>query len=366
MNRIVCISLFIVIAGSSCKGKKVSVAQPVYAPVTEAVFAPGHLEATGQFTLTALNDGYIKEVPVQEGDQVSTGQLVFKQDNATAVIQQQTAAENLRLAREQAADNSATIRQLEAQLLSARQQLQNNQVQLERMTRLYATHSVARTELDNAQLAYDNAVNNVNGLQQNIAATKLTLQQSVVNSSGQQQTAAVNAGYYSIKSPGAYTVYSLLKRKGDLVRKGDALAILGGSNALLVVLNIDEASIAKVQLQQKVLVELNTQKGITYTAHIAKIYPAFDEASQAYKAEAVFDTLPAGIINGTLLQANIIVAQKNNALLIPRGCLSPDGKVIIQHGKQTDTVAIQTGIVSTDWVEVTKGLSLQDQLIKAW
>lgn len=366
MNRIVYISLLACVMGSSCKGKKTETAQPVTAPVTEAVFAPGHLEAANQFTLTALNDGYITEVPVQEGDRVTTGQVVIKQDNTTAQIQAQTATENLRLTQEQAADHSAAMRQLEAQLLSARQKLQNDQVQLERMTRLFATHSVAKTDVDNAQLAYDNSVNSVNNLQQNIAATRLTLQQSVVNSRGQQQTAVANAGYYAIKSPGAYTVYSLLKRKGDLVRKGDALAVLGNGDALTILLNIDEASIAKIQLQQKVLVELNTQKGTTYTAHVSRIYPAFDEASQSYKTEALFDTIPPGAINGTLLQANIIVAHKDKTLLIPRSCLSPDGKVIVQRRGGKDTIAVQTGIVSTDWVEVLQGVSVTDQLIKAW
>lgn len=366
MNRILNMGLLTLLLFTSCNKKKNLVVQPVIAPITEAVFAPGHLEATNQFTLTALNDGYIMDVPVKEGDEVKEGQTLFVQDNKTAVIQQHTAHENLQIARQQSASNSAVLQQLQAQLGSANQKLQTNKTQLDRLLRLYTSHSVAKVDVDNAQLAYDNSVNDVAAIKQNIAATQLNLKQSLVNSQGQLQTAIANTGYYNIKSPGAYKVFVLLKRKGEFVRKGDAVATLGRSNDLTIVLNIEETSIAKIQVKQKVLVELNTEKGKTYIAYISKIYPSFDEATQSYKVEAVFANPVAHLINGTLLQANIIVAKKNNVLLIPRGCLSTDGKVIKQQHDKLDTLSVTTGIISTDWVEVIQGVSLNDKLVKSY
>ncbi|MFT3823827.1 MAG: HlyD family efflux transporter periplasmic adaptor subunit [Chitinophagaceae bacterium] len=365
MNRTLIAVCLLLTVSAACKQKKIETASPVIAPITEAVFAPGRIESTDQFTLTALNDGYIKSVPVQEGDPVKNGQVLFVQDNASALIQQKTASENLQIAQEQASATSAVLQQLQSQLASAQQKLQNDKTQLDRLQRLYSTHSVAKIDLDNAQLTYNNSVNSVAGLEQNIAATKLNLKQTVVNSRSQQQTATVNAGYYNIKSPGNYRIYSLLKKNGELVRRGEAVAILG-KNDLHVVLDIDEASISKIQLQQKVLVELNTEKGNTYTANVSKIYPQYDASAQAYTVEASFDTIPPQLINGTLLQANIIVAKKGKALLIPRNCYSADGKVLIQREKSIDTVTIKAGIISTDWVEVLGGISEKDKLVKAF
>lgn len=366
MNRVLLL-VFIIIAlfSSSCKKKETIIVSPIIAPITEAVFAPGHIEAVGQFTLTALNDGYITQVPVQEGDAVSTGQILFAQDYTTAAIQEEAATENLQIAKQQASSNSAVLQQLQAQLKAAGQKLNNDKVQLERMQRLYTTHSVAKVDLDNAQLSFDNSTSNVAAIQQEIEATKLNLQQTLINSRSQQQTAVASSSYYQIKSPGNYKVYSLLKKKGELVRRGEAVAVLGNTSAMAIMLTIDETSIAKIRLRQKVLVELNTEKGKTYTAGVFKIYPAFDAATQAYKVEAVFDNAPQ-LINGTLLQANIIVAHKDNAMLIPRGCLTPDGKVWIQKDKKTDTIAIQTGIVSNDWVEVLNGVAVTDKIIKSY
>lgn len=365
MNKVLIISLVaIALFSSSCQKKKTITVTPIIAPITEAVFAPGHIEADNQFTLTAMNDGYIKEVMVQEGDVVNTGQTLFAQDYTAAAIQQEAATENLQIAQQQASSNSAVIQQLQAQLNAANQKLYNDKIQLERMQRLYSTHSVAKVDLDNAQLSFDNSASNVAGIQQNIAATKLNLQQTFINSRSQQQTAVVNSNYYQIKSPGNYKVYSILKKKGELVRKGEAVAILGNAAHLKIVLNIDETSIAKIQLQQKVLIELNTEKGKTYSGYISKIYPAFDAGNQAYTVEAAFDTAASSIINGTLLQANIIVADKNKAMLIPRSCLTADGKVLIKNNDSIDTATIQTGIISNDWVEVLQGLQLSNNIIK--
>lgn len=364
MSRLILLLSFTSIFFFSCKQKKEVTATPVVSAITEAVFAPGHIEAESQFTLTAMNDGYIKDVLVSEGDEVGAGQNLIIQDNATAAIQQQTATENLHIAEQQAAANSAVLQQLQAQLDAANDKLNNDKTQLERLQRLYTTNSVAKIDVDNAQLSYDNSLNNVKAIQKNIAATKLNLQQTVVNTRGQQQTAAVNSGYYNIKSPGKYKVFSVLKKKGELVRKGEAVAILGSAESLKIVLSIDEASIAKVQLQQKVLIELNTEKGKTYTGTVTKILPSFNVTEQAYTVEAVFDTTAATIINGTLLQANIIVAKKENVLLIPRSCLSPDGKVLVKRKNETDTLQIKTGIISNEWVEVLSGLTVNDTVIK--
>lgn len=365
MKRILILLLVASAFFVSCSKKKAETIMPKYAPVTEAVFAPGHIESTGQFTLTALNDGYITDVPVTEGDSVTTGQVILKQDNATAAIAQSAANENLQIAQQQATANSAALQEIAAQLSSANQKLQTNKQQRDRMQRLYDSKSVAKVDFDNAQLAYDTALNDVVAIQKNIENTRLSLKQALVDRKSQERTAAANNAYYNIKSPGNYKVYSLLKRKGDLVKKGEAVAVLGNTT-LQVVLDIDEASIAKIKRNQVVLVELNTEKGTTYNATLSKIYPAFDDASQSYKVEARFSKIQPQIINGTLLQANIIVAKKSRALLIPRSSLSPDGKVLVKRDKKTDTIAVQTGIIATDWVEVLKGISTTDEIIKTY
>lgn len=357
------IALLCIAIASSCKKKKEIIVHPVIAPITEAVFASGHIEAADQFTLTAMNEGYIQEVLVQEGENVATNTLLFKQDNASQLIQQQTAKKNLDIAQKNAEDNSALLQQLNVQLLAAKDKLNNDSIQAQRLNRLFATHSVAKVDVENAQLAYTTSVNNVAALEKSIAKTKTDLQQTIINNAGQYATAVVNNSYFSIRSPGNYTVFKIIKKKGELARRADPLAIMGSKDSLLAVMNVDEISIDKIKENQQVLIELNTEKGKAYKATVKKIYPIFDSETQSYRVDAWFDSFPPHLINGTLFQANIIIQKKNQAMLIPKDALIEDNKVLLKHGKNIDTLTIQIGIISNEWVEVLSGLKTTDQLI---
>ncbi len=108
------------------------------------------------------------------------------------------------------------------------------------------------------------------------------------------QNAQAGNQYYELKAIGAGKVYQIFKKQGDLVRKGDQVAQLGNPDSIVINLDVDEGSISKVQLDQQVLVELNTEKNKTYEARISKIYPHFNETSQSYKVEAPFPERNAG------------------------------------------------------------------------
>ena len=366
MERIVTYTLIVLVVVSGCRSKKHEIAYPKTSHITEAVFATGHVEPAHQFVLMALNEGYLKQILVAENEVVRKGQVLFVQDASVQQIQESAAIRNVSIARKNLSANSPVLAQLRAQLSSAVEKRMADSLQYDRMKRLHQSKSVARVDFENAALSYESSKNTVNTIEENILSTKLNLEQVYINAESQLQTAVITKSYYSLTSSGTYRVYEITKKNGELVRKGEQIALLGHPDSLLVKLNIDEASVAKIKTGQKVLVELNTQKGATHIAKISKIYPYFNEPEQAYTAEATFDPLPQGVIAGTLLQANIIIASKANALLIPRECLSLDGRVLVMRGNAIDTVLIKTGIISTDWVEVLSGINTSDKLIKAY
>lgn len=350
---------------SACENKKkAETINPTEAPITEAIFASGHIEPAGQFVLTSINEGYLQKSLVDVNDLVKADQLLFIQDNQIQEIQEESALENLQIAKKNASEQSPILQQLYAERASVQQKLTNDSTQLARLRRLYTTNSVAKIDVDNAQLAYHNSLNNLQSIEERIQATRLELQQNLINSKSQYNTTARNSNYFSLIAPGSYRVYQIFKKQGELVRKGEAVALLGHLDSLLIVLSIDEGSIAKIQRGKKVLVELNTQKGMIYTANISKIYPYFEEATQSYRVEATFDNPPVNVIAGTLLQANIIIETKELALLIPRSSLNSDGKVLVKRANKIDTIQVKTGIVSTDWVEVLGGIQANDEVVR--
>ena len=112
--------------------------------------------------------------------------------------------------------------------------------------------------------------------------------------------------------------------------------------------------IQRIQLGQRALVSLNTDKANVFNATITKIYPSFNTSDQAFIAEATFNPLPPGLRNGTQLQANIILGEKKHALVIPTNYLLPGDSVIL--AADHSHIPVTTGIHTLEWVEITGGL----------
>jgi hypothetical protein len=82
----------------------------------------------------------------------------------------------------------------------------------------------------------------------------------------------------------------------------------------------------------------------------------FDEPSQSFIVKVQFVEKPDFTVNGTQLEANILIGEKKNTLLIPRNYVSFGNKVQLKRCKRFKNV-IETGIVSTEYVEVLNGLT---------
>ena len=163
-----------------------------------------------------------------------------------------------------------------------------------------------------------------------------------------------NNGYYTVLSAANGLILNVYKKNCDYVKKGETNADMGNGK-VIARLQVAEDDINRIQLNQLVLISLNTDKDHVYKAAVSKIYPSFDESSQSFMVEATFTDHPSVLKDGTQLQANFIVQEKKNVLVIPATYLSDGDSVTIQEGHKK--LAIKTGIKTLEWVEVTDGLT---------
>ena len=364
MNKInITLLLLVLLSVTACK-PKYDETSPKVGPVTEAVFASGVIEPKDAYTVTSLSDGFIVHSYVVENDLVNDNQLLFKLDNRQQNTQVKIAETNLQFAKINTANNSPALLQIKAQVDAARVKLETDSINQQRYAHLYTTNSVSKQDLDNATLNYQSSLSAYKGAVASYRATEDKVDQDVINSESTLQNAEAGNQYYELRAIGPSKVYQIFKKQGDLVRKGDQVAQLGNPDSIVINLDVDEGSISKVQLDQQVLVELNTEKNKTYEARISKIYPHFNETSQSYKVEARFLKEMPGLISGTQLQANIITNKKENAMLIPHVYVINGNQLLVKKDKKIDTTNITTGIVSDEWIEVLSGLSANDIIMK--
>jgi multidrug efflux pump subunit AcrA (membrane-fusion protein) len=269
------------------------------------------------------------------------------------------AAANYQFAIDNGAENSPQVKELEEKINQAMLKKQTDEANLLRYEKLIKTNAVSQLEYDNVKLTYQNDLSNIVQLQKNLENLKSTLELNKVNAWNQLKVQQENNQYYNLTADGEGTVLQIMKRNGDLVKRGETVAIIGRGTKIMK-LFIDEDDIRKVQMNQTIYVSLNTDKDTPYEGYVSKIYPAFDNSSQSFIAEASFKKLPPVLKDGTQLQANIVVNKKEKALVVPIDYLLDENKVFLKDGHQTREVEI--GIKTSEWVEITSGLKEGEEI----
>ncbi len=343
-----------------CKGTQQEVS-PIRNDITETVFASGQLVANDRYNLTAQSEGYLTAILVNEGSEVTMGQLVAEIDNDGSDAGAAAAQAQLRIAQQNATEQSPAWQEAKLQLETTDQKMQQEKRQKERYESLYQAQSASRLEMENAQLAFESAKNNW-------LAAKKKLQQIEQQADwtlAAQQAQAVQQGkasqYNQVKALSAGTVLRLMKRAGDFVRKGDVIAVLASDQQLVAQLNVDENSIKKIKEGQRAHVQLNVDKENVIDGVVRTIYPLYDETTQSFLCDVSFEKPLDFQVIGTRLEVNIDIAKRKQVLLIPRAYLSYSNTVQVKGEEEARSVEV--GIRSTEYVEITGGLSEQDVLI---
>lgn len=346
---------------TSCKNDSSKEVIPFRKDISEIVFASGSLESDNKYNLTAQTDGNIIKLNLVEGANVAVNQIVAVIDNKQNIINTQNASEQLKIAEFNNTDNAPLLQQINANIEAAKEKLSQDIIQEKRYQDLFDKSSVTKAELEKIQLSTKTSKANLDALQQQYKSVQQQNKQQYITQSNAVKSSAVNQDNNIVKVVAAGKVYKKVKQIGDYVRRGDVIAVIANENLLYAKLNVDENSVDKLKIGQTVLVQLNTQKNKKYNGVISEILPLFDEQSQSFIVKVQFTEKPDFTVNGTQLEANVLIGEKKNALLIPRNYMYYGNKVQLKNSKKLRT--IEPGIISTEYVEVIRGLSENDILV---
>ena len=144
------------------------------------------------------------------------------------------------------------------------------------------------------------------------------------------------------------------------MRRGEVVAKIGGGK-MLAKLYIAEEDIREIDLNQSVMISLNTDEEQYYEGVVSKIYPSFDEIEQSFIVEASFKSQPPSLYHNTQLQANIIIDERQDAMVIPTQFLAGEDSVMTKKG---GLQFVKVGIRSDQWVEILDGINNDDILQK--
>lgn len=344
-------------------GKKEKTAVPELKTITETVYASGILVPENEYVLRAQTEGTVKEIYVREGDSVASGKVLMEILNNRTGSDLETAAEIYATTLQTTGPSAPALAEAESRLSAATAKFHTDSLNYRRYKKLLAEKAASPNEAEQAELRYTQSQTELTAARKQADLLRLNLDNERIRARGNLLSAETGADYRRPKAAYTSLVYELNKKAGDYIRPGDALALLG-QGRLIAKLKIDESDFAKVHPGQKVLLTGDVFGDEVREGRVLRVLPRMNEREQSFTVEAELPDTGLPPVYGLNIEADIVISEERQALLIPKEYLLPGDSVQIKKNDALTVIKVKTGLISGNYVEITGGLDTLTQLVK--
>lgn len=395
--------------------------------IEKTVNATGTVEPSSQYNLSA-NSGKITEIDVKVGDSVKAGQVLAKFD-PTQSQQQVTQAQanltqaQLKLSQLQAPPSQVSVLNAQDAVTKAQTNVSNALTSLQTLQSYknadtlkaaitkaqgsggqgsqlstlqdYANNSADLTAtIAQATNVYNNAQADLNLARAQLAqanagpnSTDLQLAESQVSQAKTAlSTAQATLSNTIITAPADGIVTAVNGQVGENAGSGQSssgqgssgqgssasfITLIGNSGTMQIVVPVNEADIANVQVGQSASITLNAYPGQTFTGSIIQVNPTGDTQSGVTTFGVTVNVSNTDNLMKPGMSANvsIIVAQKENVLTVPSMAVHARGSEQTVSLAPTDASGrpevrtVKIGLDDGKNAEVLQGLQAGDQVV---
>ncbi len=333
---------------------------PQKTKLTSSVYASATIQPDSLYQIYAVVAGILEDNLVEEGDLVHKGDALLKINDRAPKLNADNAYLSLQQSKENFQGNAAILKEIEDEIYSARLKFNNDSINFSRQKRLWEQNIGSKAEFDTRKLAYELSANQLKQQRARYARTKYDLETKMAQAKNSYTTTKIITDDYTVNSKINGRVYALFKEPGELVNTLEPLGAIGSASNFKIVMLIDEVDIIKIRVDQLTLITLDAYPKEVFTARVSKIYPQKDERSQTFKIEAIFSKTPSILYPGLAGEGNIVIAEIENALTIPREYLLNGDKVETEDG----IVQVKVGFQNLERVEIISGISETTLLLK--
>jgi HlyD family secretion protein len=213
----------------------------------------------------------------------------------------------------------------------------------------------AKTQADISLQVYRKSQDNYRNLQArtgtelSVARRQLQLQQN-------------NKGDFVMVAPAKGKVYHVAVKEGQLLTTGMLAVDFGDSESFEAEMDVDESDIGLVSLGQQVVLNAEAYENRPLYTTVREIEPSVVAGNKTVKIKASIGAGSPTLFSGMSVEANIIIATRKNALVIPAEYLGAGNIVYLKKGKQKAKVL--TGIRDVQYVEIISGINDNTEIIK--
>ncbi len=283
------------------------------APMLAVYSGTAPIEAHDEAEVVAKVGGEVREIYVEEGDTVSTGQVLARLDG-----------DRLRL---ELAQIDANLRKLDRDY--------NRQLELSQKGLVAkGTAENAKFDLDALRASYDSA--------------------------------RLELSYTQIRAPIAGVVSVRHIKVGNTIKPNDPTFRVTNLDPLIAYVHVPEKEFRKIAAKQPAEVVVDALGGERFAGVIARISPTVDPQTGTFRAEVEVPDSTRHLKPGMFARVNIVYERRENALQLPRNAiLDADGEqsVFVIVNDKAEQRRIKTGLANGGWVEVTEGLKGDERVV---
>lgn len=346
----------------SC-GKKDKTAVVELKKITETVYASGVLVPENEYVLRAQTEGTIGQIYVREGDSVNMGKILLEIINNRMNADLSMASEVYNTTLQTTGKSAPALAEAESRLTAASLKLKTDSINYLRYKKLLAEKAASANEFEQMELRYTQSKADVSAIKKQIELLRLNLNNELSRAKGNYLTAETGSDYRRPKAAYNSLIYEINKKAGDYVRPGDPLFLLGAGR-LIAKLKIDESDFAKVHPGQKVMVTGDVFGDKIIEGKVIRVLPRMNEREQSFTVEAELPNTGLSSVYGLNCEADIIISEEREALLIPKDYLMPGDSVSMDVDGDIKVVKVKTGLISGNYVEIISGIESQTKLVK--
>jgi RND family efflux transporter MFP subunit len=305
----------------------------------------------------------IEEVLVDEGDWVTTGQVLAVLDRAVLTAQLQQIQAQLTAAQ-------AVVQQRQAALAQAQATLAEAETNLTRFQNLAAEGAISQQDLDTRSTTVATASESVRVAVANIASAEAEVQ----NQEARIQQMETQIAQTLVKAPANGLVAERFARVGDLTSNSDALFSVIRDRRLELQVTLPETQLPQVRVGAGVEIASDSDPTLKLRGTVREIAPLIDPETRQARLDI---DLPSSdrLRPGMFLRATLILSQASS-ITVPAQAVLPqaDGTSVVYRLGNGDGVSAQMVEVGQvldstapgqSQLEIVTGLQLGDRIVVA-
>ena len=319
----------------------------ITATIEDKIVATGKVLPEDEVNVVPQIAGIIQEILVEEGDQVSAGDLI---------------------ARIKVVPNEQTLNSAEGRVKSAQIVLKNSKTEFERNKALFSKEIISEQDFNSVTLRYNQDM-------QNLSNAKSDLQIIKLGSSGGSTITNTN-----VRATVSGTILEIPVKEGDQViqantfNAGTTIATIADLDKMIFEGQVDEGEVGKLSVDMPLIITLGAIEGKEYEAKLKLISPKGTEVGGAiqFKIEGEVYLDDEYVIRaGYSANASIVSERKVDVIAISEALLQYDSKTkkpyveIETSNQKFKRQDVKLGISDGVNAEVISGVSKTDK-IKVW